>query len=420
MAFSEGNVLAGTDPERELDALLSESPEAAQARATEHAAWYDPGRHQLLLYGAGTIGRSVLAGLRRSGIEPAGFADDTPGKQGQTVDGAHVMRPQDAIEAFGESCVFVVTILNPMLSHLRAKERLEKLGAARVVSFLDLMWAFPNAFLPYCQFELPQIVLPKAAAIRAAFNLLSDEDSRRQFVAHLRFRLQLDHKALPANEGESYFPAGLVPRLPDDCVFVDCGAFDGDTIGQFLRHQDHRFGEIHAFEPDASNCLRLRKYVAGLTAEEASRIHVHQAGVGERKARLKFNSSGNMAAALDEDGSIEVDVLPIGDVVKETGGLIYLKFDVEGAEDGALRGAEELIRRSRPLLAISVYHRPDDLWHLPLYVHSLCPDYRLYLRTQGDDGMDAICYAIPPDMPPGSSHGPVSQAMIVDVVESAA
>ena len=44
---------------------------------------------------------------------------------------------------------------------------------------------------------------------------------------------------------------------------------------------------------------------------------------------------------------------------------------------------------------MSVYHLPDDLWQLPLYIRSLNPDYKLFLRTQGEDGMDAICFAVP-------------------------
>ena len=54
-----------------------------------------------------------------------------------------------------------------------------------------------------------------------------------------------------------------------------------------------------------------------------------------------------------------------------------------------------MIRRVRPVLAVSVYHRPDDLWRLPPYLKSLGPGYRLFLRTQGEDGMDVICYAVP-------------------------
>lgn len=384
-----------TSPETELEELLAADPAETVARAVGPLRGLDDGSGRVALYGAGTLGRQVLERLRRAGGEPAAFADDTPGKQGQEVDGVPVMRPREAAERFGEGLVFVVTILNPALRFTEAKARLERETHRPALSFLNLAWKYPEAFLPFYQFELPGEVVQKADDIRAAFRAFEDEESRRQFVAHLRFRLRLDYAALPANSHDDYFPEGLVPALPADAVFVDCGAFDGDTVRRFLAHQRGSFGAVYAFEPDAENFRRLRDYAAGLGAD-AARVHVFKAGVGERRTTLRFNATGNMSASLSEAGSVEVEVLPVSEVVRENGpAAVYVKYDVEGAEWEALRGTEELIRRARPLLAVSIYHRPDDLWQLPLYLRALPPAYRLFLRTQGDDGMDVICYAIP-------------------------
>ena len=60
-----------------------------------------------------------------------------------------------------------------------------------------------------------------------------------------------------------------------------------------------------------------------------------------------------------------------------------------------LAGAAGLLARERPVLALSIYHRPDDLWELPLHLDALALGYRFFLRTHGDDGMDIVCYAIP-------------------------
>jgi FkbM family methyltransferase len=383
------------DLESELDALLSADPAEAVRRATEPLRGVESGERRLVLYGAGTLGRAVLARLRRAGVEPAAFADDTPGKQGQTVEGVPVMTPQQAAEEFGAALVFVVTILNPALRFLDARERLERLTAAPAVSFLNAAWKYPEAFLPFYQFELPADVRENAREIREACALFADEESRRQFVAHLRFRLHLDYAALPENSRDDYFPAGLLPELPADAVFVDCGAFDGDTLRRFLSEQRGRFGAAYAFEPDGDNFEKLRAYAGTLGAEAAGRVHLFRAGVGARRARLRFNSTGNMGASLSDEGVTEVDVLPVSEVVEARGRAVYVKYDVEGAEWEALAGTEELIRSARPVLAVSVYHRPDDLWLLPLRLRALDPDYRLYLRTQGEDGMDVICYAVP-------------------------
>jgi len=380
----------------ELDELLSESPARAAARARSEAFTHTNGAGVYALYGAGQLGRAVLARLRAAGIEPVAFADDTLVKQGQVIDRLPVMRPQEAREKFGPQIVFIVTILNPLLNFLTARQRLHELTGARALSFLHLAWRYPDTFLPYYQFEAPQNVLQKSADIRRAFQIFADEESRRQFVAHLKFRLRLDHEALPACVADNYFPPDVLSEpFPPDSVFVDCGAYDGDTVRAFLAHQQGRFGRIFAFEPDTSNCKLLRAYVASLGVAAADRIQIFNKGVGSRRTKLRFDQAGNMSSSFNAAGTAEVEVVPVDEVVEPDGAPIYLKFDVEGAEWEALQGCARLLTHARPFMAISVYHRPDDLWQLPLYVAAKKRDYRFYLRTQGEDGMDVICYAVP-------------------------
>jgi FkbM family methyltransferase len=378
---------------KELGELLSESPSDAARRVAEQ--FRVAATDSLVLYGAGGLGATALAGLRKAGIEPAAFADDTPEKHGQVIDGLRVMTPVEAVEEFGERLVFAVTIMNPKLRFLDAQRRLRRLTDRPVVSFLHLAWQFPEVFLPYYQFVLPTDLLSKAEEIRKCFEVWADEESQRQFVAHLKFRLHLDFEALPANSGQGYFPLDVFPPLPDDTVFIDCGAFDGDTVRRFVEHQSDRFSRIYAFEPDEINCRRLQDYVTSLGELLASKVSVFNAGVGAARARVGFNATGNMSASFTKASDNQVEVLPLQEVVEVNGEFVFLKFDVEGAEWEALKGAEHLISQARPLLAISVYHRPDDLWELPLHIHWLNPDYRLFLRTQGEDGMDVICYAVP-------------------------
>lgn len=383
--------MGDTRVEAELDQLLSETPESAALRARR-----DLGDAPLVLYGAGHLGQSVLARLRSLGVEPAAFADDTPEKQGGVIEGLPVLPPSEAASRFGARAVFAVTILNPFASYLQTERRLRQLVDARVVPFLHLAWAYPEAFLPHYQFELPQHVLAKSAAIRGALRVFDDDESRRQFVAHVRHRLRLDYAGLPASAAGDYFPRDILAPLPPDITFVDCGAYDGDTVRRFLGQQGDAFGRVYAFEPDEMNARRLREYVAGLGEEVARRVLVYQAGVGARRERLRFNSTGDTSAAFDGSGDQEVDILPLDEAVEDDGAPLYVKFDVEGAERDALAGADQLIRRSRPVIAISIYHRPDDLWELPSYLDALGLGYKIFLRTQGEDGMDVICYAVPP------------------------
>lgn len=382
---------ATRSPELELDELLSETPADAARRAESRFSIGDP----LALYGAGHLGRQVLALLRSMGVEPVAFVDDTPAKQGTSIDGLQVLAPRNLAERFGRRVVLAVTVYNPGASYLRIKQQLQAQSDTRVISFLELAWKYHKVFMPYYQFELPQNVLEKARYIRRAFRVFADEESSRQFVAHVRFRLHLDFGALPSSNCGDYFPAGVVPELGADTTFVDCGAFDGDTLRRFIARQHGRFREIYAFEPDAENFRRLTEYASRLGAEATDRIHLFRAAVGARRARLRFDSSGGMASALSDAGAEEVDVIPVQEVVSaREAGALFLKFDVEGGEAAALEGAAGLIN-ARSIVAVCVYHRPDDLWELPLKLRALTPKHKLFLRTQGEDGMDVVCYAVP-------------------------
>jgi FkbM family methyltransferase len=210
-------------------------------------------------------------------------------------------------------------------------------------------------------------------------------------VGHLKFRLFLDHESLPPNNRQGYFPDLL--SIPGQTVFVDCGAYDGDSIREFLAQQQNDFARIYAFEPDETNFRRLQSFINGLPPMVSEKIFVQKSGVGETRTRVAFDGTGNMSAALSSKGASMVDVVPLDEVIEPDNHPIFLKLDVEGAEWQALRGGQRLIERHAPTIAISIYHQPDDLWELPLYISRLNPRYKLFLRTQGEDGMDVICYA---------------------------
>jgi hypothetical protein len=73
-----------------------------------------------------------------------------------------------------------------------------------------------------------------------------------------------------------------------------------------------------------------------------------------------------------------------------------IKMDVEGFEPFALEGARGLLERQRPALLISVYHRPEHLWKIPLWIHDLGLGYRVHLRHHSTTSSETVCYGVPP------------------------
>ena len=68
-------------------------------------------------------------------------------------------------------------------------------------------------------------------------------------------------------------------------------------------------------------------------------------------------------------------------------------MDIEGAEIPALKGAEMIIRDVKPKLAISIYHRPEDIIEIPELLLQYRSDYQFYLRHYSLHAYDTVLYA---------------------------
>jgi FkbM family methyltransferase len=152
------------------------------------------------------------------------------------------------------------------------------------------------------------------------------------------------------------------------------------------------FGRVLALEPDPVNFSRLDAFVRSLPDEKKGRIELIQAAVADVPGEIRFRSTGTGASSFDPGGDVVVRAVPLDRIVSG-GGKIFLKFDVEGAEGVALRGAANLIESSSPFLAVSVYHRQEHLWELPGLIARLQERYRQKLRPHNADGFDLVCYA---------------------------
>jgi FkbM family methyltransferase len=351
----------------------------------------------LVIYGAGSLGRKTAAGLRSLGAPPLALADNNQALWGCQVEGIPVVPPGEIVRRFGSKVVVVMAVWSPgperRLPVIRGQ--LESMGCARAIPFTVLFWKYPSTFLPHYRLDLPQYLQQAEAPIRRVFALLQDDQSRREYINQLRWIAATEFGALSGRDvRETYLPDDVL-RLSSDEVLVDCGAFDGDTIRAFLDHRAKVFDRIFAFEPDPTNYLRLESYVAGLPAAIAGRIRVFRSAVSDRREVLRFDASGTVSSRISGAGALDVPCEPIDEALAGEA-VTYVKMDIEGAEPKALQGARQTIAQHAPALAICVYHRQQHLWELPLQMHALCRDYRLFLRHYGDEFGDVVCYAVPP------------------------
>jgi len=376
-------------PRSRLDELLSANPDQLATAVQERTRrTLDKHQHSLVLFGSGHLGGIALKNLQAIGRPPVAFADNNPALAGKELGGVPIMSPKDAFAKFPTS-LFVITVY----TNVPVAEQLRAMGVA-AITFAELAWCYPGAFLPYLGLELPHKIFNDSAAVRATFDLWADDFSREEFLGQLAWRSTLDPAALPPHSAveETYFPSDLF-CFQENEVFVDCGAFDGDSIRAFLQRRGDSFQRATGLEPDPMNRARFEKWHASLPAVEAKKIDLLPYAVGERHETLLFDITGTVASSVGA-GKYEVECVPLDEVAVNLHPT-FIKMDIEGAEPAALRGAARTMKEDQPILAICLYHEQEHLWRIPQLIHSLNGGYKLYLRRYSDECWEIVCYAVP-------------------------
>lgn len=386
-----GRVLSEDELETILHKMAAEPREACIAREQSTFDQLAGGVRPIVLFGAGALGRMVLAGLRRLGVRPKGLADNNPKLWGVEVDGLRVFSAAEAARRFGQDCCFVVTIYNGS----KTRQQLRDLGCRYVAPFAALFWKYAGVFTPGNGIDLPHNLPPRSDELRAVYGMLADEHSRREMCAQLRWRYWLDDSGMPAPLAarDIYFPRELITQF-DGEVFVDCGAFDGDTCRSFLEHADRRFEHIFPFEPDPGNRNLLEQSTMAMGAAISGKITALPFAVGDRDGPAQFSADGTAGSHSTAGAGICVECRKL-DNIAWTHLPTYIKLDIEGAEPDALRGASELLRKHMPVLAVCLYHRSEHLWQVPRYIHETAPGYELFIRRYAEDCWELVCYAVP-------------------------
>jgi FkbM family methyltransferase len=382
--------------ETEIEALLSEPIERAKQRArSTFDEQLSPYGRKVVLFGAGNMGRRVLARLRQDGIEPLAFSDNARTNWGRQVDGVVVLPPAEAAKRYGQEAQFIVTIYNHDHSFPDTKRQLTALGCASTVSVIPLRWKYHETFLPYYRDDLPHKVLEHADAVREGLGLWVDEASRREYVAQVHWRLHGDFEALgQISTKQAYFPEDETFRLMAEEFFVDVGAYDGDTLAHFLALRAKDFHRVLALEPDPMSFQKLNTYVAGLPEAIRSRIETKPVAASAHPGRLRFSSGQGTSSSLSRQGSVEVECCRLDDVLAAQVPT-YIKMDIEGAELDAIHGARRTLSEKGPILAACVYHVQDHLWEVPRAILASNPDYHLFLRPYMPECWETVCYAVP-------------------------
>jgi FkbM family methyltransferase len=353
-------------------------------------------RQGILLFGAGNTGRQIAAKCAAAAVGGVrGFLDDVRGGKGQTIVGLPVFSREEALAAFGPDVAVVVCIYKVGCFFPKLKGELTASGFNAVFSLPDFARAHSAALMPFYFFSDALTLFDHRSEIAALYGELADEPSKAAMSRWLSFRLSHRYDEMDRFVSPIYFPDFLPTGSNDPFVFVDCGAYDGDTVEALVAWRRGRPSRVIAFEPDSANFRRMEIRLSPLIESGALAVDLRQTVVGASAGAIGFSQTGDESAHTDPNGADRIAMSTVDNALGDSDQEAhYIKYDVEGSEAAALTGSQASIKSHGPMLAVSLYHRPEDLWTLPQMIRGWRPTYKFYLRAHAEEGMDTVLYAI--------------------------
>lgn len=216
--------------------------------------------------------------------------------------------------------------------------------------------------------------MENADKLQKVYDLLADDISKQTFADVVNFRISGKIEYLNA----CTFPRERIftdiIRLGDDEEYIDMGAYNGDTVLEFADITGGKYRRIFAMEPDTRNFRKLTKSTDGM-----ERIDLFNAAAWSDDTALTFSDRSGRNSKLTEGGGVKLKQVAAlrGDSLSEN--ATFIKMDVEGAERHALEGCAQSLKNGSKLIC-ALYHRTEDIFDLPLLVHEINPDLKLYIR----------------------------------------
>lgn len=338
--------------------------------------------YPLVIYGAGWVGEAIYTYLKKNNINIYGFAVDRGFlPENKSLDGLTIFDMDELLKTarYNVILAFVDCPANKI-------EQLE--SHANVNKCYQIDFVGKNA--AGWDGQMYDSFLNENEAILTRLREdLSDKASKQALDEFIHQR-NTGVFCKPYSHKPEYFDDEII-LLSEDEVFVDCGAYDGDSILAFCDALKEKgisgYKKIYAFEADEGNAHKLRKNLSRL-----ENVQLIVKGVYDKVCTLHFSESGTMGSMVADEGS-RIEATTIDETIGDEE-VTFIKMDIEGCELKGLRGAEKTIKRWKPKLAICVYHRVEDLVTIPQYIQSLRPDYKLVFRNYRQIGLDSIIYAI--------------------------
>lgn len=395
----------------DLIASTSGQPDYLDAVFAHNRTKVDEGK-PVIIFGSGGLGREMRATLAKHGVVSSAFSDNDAAKVGTLVDGIPVIAFDTLLAEHRDSIIVIASTKHRQaLAQQLAKAGFDSRQIACAddsaeIAYMYSMWGTQSIIAVYeseCHpLSYLEFLEKNQDAVAKAYDTLADEKSRQLFLTKLALMASKGHFALfkrfilGFSEPYRHFGLGGCDGTPEDYfyfnndvlsveegeIYIDVGAFDGDTVGTFLdacKHRNVKYGKIIAFEPDPTYFEPMQKQFG-----RYPNVDLRQQGVWSETTTLRFanpeDPSRGQTGTISDAGTLEIEVVSIDDIL-QGGPATFIKMDPGGDVIPAiLRGSARTIATYRPKIAAGAYHCAASIFQIPLLVHELCPDYRIWLR----------------------------------------
>ena len=321
----------------------------------------------ILIYGMGNGADKIISVFERYQIEYSDVFASDGFVRGHSYKGKRVLSYSEACEKYPNGFDIVVSFGSKLPDVI---ERIYSLESNHRVYSPDVEVCGTELFNEE-YFDLHQNELEKAR------NCFFDDISKEVFDNIIRYKLtgKLSYLTKTAFLEED---CDNILSLEKFSTYLDLGAYNGDTIRKYLNICPN-LKQIYAFEPDKRNFKKLSAFCEEIKSCETYPLNY---AVYSSDTVLSFSASGNRNSTAVSNGSYEHKTIEIPAKAPDSilNSVDFIKYDVEGLEYEALLGSKSLIKNSKPELLVSMYHKCEDMFKLPLLIKELNPSYKLYLR----------------------------------------
>lgn len=322
-------------------------------------------KRPIYIYGMGDGALKIMSVFRKYGIQLKGIFASDDFVRGHSFEGYKVHKLSEVEEMETD---FVV-VLAFAAGYQSIVDKIHEIAEKHTLYVPDVPVTGGGLFTyDYC--------VQNASKLREVYDSLADDFSRKVYANIINFKISGDITYLDAvttPKAEIYREI-IKPHMGE--TYVDLGAYNGDTIREVLEFTHGRYTGIYAVEPDKKNYKKLMKFVDGMKS-----VYTYNTAAWCIDTELPFAAKAGRQSAISADSANLISARSVDSILGRKMATI-IKMDVEGFEREALWGSAQTIARYSPKLMVSLYHRNEDIFELPLLVKMLNPNYKLYIRHQ--------------------------------------